>query len=216
MMEIPTEVNEINKRLADLYGKHDDGRPYFRLVWPHDQREHRFGDFAYSQNGVVTKKEYNVVRERLKYSYLNGKDRWMLEFLAFPPKQGAWGPELLGIENGSYECVWLFDFKEYRIPSFDAIQACAKFWLCKGDTKKMSPEELRELERLEFEQEVKDTFDFLDNDTPDLAHALKHGEAVFINKKDSEDEMHSGVSLSGSDSGIETRSESSGVQSTGE
>lgn len=217
MMEIPVEVKEINKKLADLYGKTDDGRPYFRLVWPHDQREHRFGDFAYSNgSGLITKKEYNVVRERLKYAHLNGKNRWMLEFLAFPPKPGAWGPELLGIENGSYECVWLFDFKEYRIPNFDAVQGVVSFWLHKGDVKKMSPEELANLERLSFEQEVKDTFDFLDNESPDLAHAIKHGEAVFLEDKDKKNEVHSNLVLSGTNSRTETGAESNGIQSTGE
>lgn len=208
MMEIPEEVKEINKKLANLYGKTDDGRPYFRLVWPHDQREHRFGDFAYSQNGIITKREENVVRERLKYSYLNGKDRWMLEFLAFPPKTGAWGPELLGIENGSYECVWLFDYKEYRIPSFEAVQGVVSFWLYKGNVEKMSPEEIRELEKLSFEQEVKDTFDFLDNESPDLAHAIKHGEAVFLEDKGNKDEVHSDLVLSSPDSRVEAGPES--------
>ncbi len=179
MFELPFQVRNINKKLKELYGKHADGRPYFRLAWPQDQREHRFGDFNYfTSSGLFARTERNVIRERKKYPHI--RDRWILEMLTFPPKQLMWGPELHGVENGSYECLWNFAFKEYRIPEFDAVQCLVKHALY-GDkaATKLSPEEMAAFERMQEEMEDQESFDYLDNESPDLAHAIKHGEAVF-------------------------------------
>ena len=165
-------VKRLNKKLTETYGKHNDGRPYFRLSWSNDQREMRYGTFR-EFIGPIFLREETGVRERKKYPWI--KDRWVLEKLTFP-KSRYWGPELIGLWEGSYEPVWVFNRNnEYQIPVWVALERLVKAALYGPEVgKEKDTDENRKV----FQDEVNLNYDILDNETPDMAHALKHGAAV--------------------------------------
>jgi len=96
------KIEVLNKRLEDNYGKFEDGRPTWRVVWSDDQREMRYGTYQkYSSEGIWLCDETGV-KEVSKYDYL--PHIFILERLIPVPEVSM--IEL--IINTSYEPVWAF------------------------------------------------------------------------------------------------------------
>jgi hypothetical protein len=110
----PTEFEEINKRLADIYGKGFNDLPYFRLVWSEDLLEKRL--MTHTREGFEL--PYPEVREVPKYRQWI-QDKYVLEGLTIVPDYVQ--TEL--IEKLSYEPVWTFEDRHgnYLIPKWGAI-----------------------------------------------------------------------------------------------
>jgi hypothetical protein len=91
----------INKRLVDHYGKFEDGRPNWRVVWSDDQIEKRLVSHTPEGFELITP----VVREVPKYWYAQHK--YILEKLVPVPQ--VEGNDLT--ELTSYEPIWTFEDK---------------------------------------------------------------------------------------------------------
>lgn len=104
----PIEI--INQRLIDHFGKFEDGRANWRLIWSSDEREYRLSE--YSLEGLQLSRPEMLFLP--KYSLQ--KDRYILEYL-----QGINNPELT--TKTSYEPLWTFEDKDGNPlpPIWDAI-----------------------------------------------------------------------------------------------
>lgn len=91
-------VDEINKKLADVFGKGVDGLPKFRVVWSNEQTEKRFGTFE-EWYGDIFVRSVTGVREVPKYYYLDNV--WVLEH-----RMPNDNPELF--EKVTYEPIYVF------------------------------------------------------------------------------------------------------------
>lgn len=98
-MFTPESLETINKRLADHYGKFEDGRPNWRVVWSDDQLEKR--KMTHTDEGFELLTP--IVREVKKYSYIHHK--YVLERLI--PIPAFHGQDL--VDSTSYEPVWTFE-----------------------------------------------------------------------------------------------------------
>lgn len=98
-MFIPESLEIINKRLSDYYGKFEDGRQNWRVVWSDDQVEKRLMSHTDEGFELLTP----VVREVKKYSYI--KHKYVLERLI--PIPSFHGQDL--VDKTSYEPVWTFE-----------------------------------------------------------------------------------------------------------
>ena len=87
------DVNSLNVRLVDRYGKTIDNKPHFRLVWSDDMYEMR----TYCRPPLV-----GTARVK-KYEYLF--HRWILEMWANNP------PPREVINYDFYEPLWVFEDK---------------------------------------------------------------------------------------------------------
>lgn len=93
-------IETINKRLLDYYGKFDDGRANWRVVWSDDQFEKRW--ITHTSEGLELLNP--KVEEVPKYSYIS--HRYVLERL-LPVFMGQVISDL--VETTSYEPVWTFE-----------------------------------------------------------------------------------------------------------
>jgi hypothetical protein len=101
-MHTSPHINDINKKLAEVYDKTLDGRPIFRVVWSNDQFEVRNGTFNefYGRIFLRTVTGARVVR---KYSYI--QERWILEkWFPIEPTHELPSPD-------GYEIIYLFEDK---------------------------------------------------------------------------------------------------------
>ena len=110
------EIDIINKRLVNVYGKSLDGRANYRLVWSDSQFETRVGDFS-EYYGDIFVRNYKGAKEVPKYNYI--KERWILEKLEYISN-----PEILTSNNGTYEPIWVFQDKNgnYLDPIWRAVE----------------------------------------------------------------------------------------------
>lgn len=170
-------IKALNKLLKETYGSYDDGRPWFRISWSTTQRETRWGIFR-EFVGSIFLREYRGVKENAhKYSWI--KDRWILEKLTLPPRSlKYWTPEIIGLENGSYEPVWCFNKNgEYQKPEWWACQRLVKAALV--GPFKMNQDDLDTLEREKFEKEVNTGIEILEDQESDFQHGL-HSRSLII------------------------------------
>lgn len=84
-MELTEPLDVINRRLLDHFGRFEDGRPLWQVVWSDDQREKLFID--------------GVLVDALKYNYIQHK----YVLVRLMPVYG----DLL--DKTSYEPVWTFE-----------------------------------------------------------------------------------------------------------
>lgn len=98
-MFIPESLETINKRLTDHYGKFEDGRPNWRVVWSDDQYEKRLVSHTDEGFELLTP----IVKTVPKYSYIEHK--YVLERLI--PIPFFHGQDL--VDKTSYEPVWTFE-----------------------------------------------------------------------------------------------------------
>jgi hypothetical protein len=69
-------VDDINKRLAEKYGKNLLEQPYFKISWSNDLYEIRVGTFN-EFYGSIFLRTYRGARKVRKYNYI--QNRWILE-----------------------------------------------------------------------------------------------------------------------------------------
>lgn len=91
-------VETLNKRLEDYYGRFEDGRPNWRLVWSTDQTEYRLTN--YTREGL----ELLTPVMMLFKKYPHDEDRYILEYLT--PVSETNLKDLT--TKTSYEPLWTF------------------------------------------------------------------------------------------------------------
>jgi hypothetical protein len=106
-------VEVINQRLLDQFGRFEDGRPNWRVVWSDDQLEKRF--VTHTKEGFELPSP--VAAEVRKYSYIVA--RYVLEKIVPVPQID--GNELT--TKTSYEPIWTFEDSHGNAlpPIYDAI-----------------------------------------------------------------------------------------------
>lgn len=104
MPELNETLEVLNKRLLNYYGKADDNRSIYRIVWANEQTEKRYGTYD-DYSGDIYLRTVTEVRECPKYPYL--KDLYVLEQLVIVPEQNA---RELGVKV-SYEPLFSFQDK---------------------------------------------------------------------------------------------------------
>lgn len=111
-------VEVINQRLLDQFGRFEDGRPNWRVVWSDDQLEKRI--VTHTPEGFILPNP--EVREVRKYSYIIA--RYVLEKLVPVPQVD--GNDL--ITKTSYEPIWTFEDSHGNAlaPIYDAITLLIK------------------------------------------------------------------------------------------
>lgn len=167
------EVKRINKQINEKYGLLPDMRPRFRVVWSSDQTEKREGMFCDWYGHVLIRRVYEV-REVLKYPFKDDRDRWVLETMIFTPSF-----DLKDSENGHYEPLYVFKTNDgkYLKPVWKAVD----FMLhCLLYGHKRTVEERFQADRDQFEREIQEIKEYLDDKTPYLADKLKRGSAVTV------------------------------------
>lgn len=95
-------ISAINKRLLDHYGRFEDGRANWRVVWSDDQLEKRW--VTSTDEGFLLSSP--MIAEVPKYSYI--QHRYILERLV--PVADFMGSEL--VDKTSYEPIWTFQDNE--------------------------------------------------------------------------------------------------------
>src|SRR5262245_53185031 len=96
----PIEV--LNARLIDRYGKFEDGRANWRVVFSDEQFEHRFDTFVDRNTAGNVLREFRGIRLVPKYPFM--PHQYVLERLLPVPEQNA----LELTTTTSYEPVWGF------------------------------------------------------------------------------------------------------------
>lgn len=92
--------DSINRQLLERYGRSNNGRPNFRIVWSDSQTEKRFGEFDVHYGAIYLRTE-KCVREVPKYPFF--RQRWILEKQVYAP-----APEDVKNYNW-YEPVFVFE-----------------------------------------------------------------------------------------------------------
>jgi len=170
-MELREPIEDINRRLLDEYGRFEDGRAKFRVVWSDDQFEKRI----VTHNYLGVELLFPEIAERPKYrQYI--RHRYVLERLT----------EIQGetdlVEKVAYECVWNFSDKNgnYLPPWFDACRhiienilmnmAAKNYYVKYKDT--MSKEQyLADIQKMENE---------LFGNESDVTDALHYGSGIVV------------------------------------
>lgn len=106
---------QLNKRLAELYGKDLLNRGNFRISWANNQFEKRIGEYS-DWYGPIFLRSYTGMREVPKYPF--NKDQWILEKLCWIPQ-----PEVPSTASGGYyEILYAFPIETEDKPlSWNAI-----------------------------------------------------------------------------------------------
>jgi len=166
-------IERINEYLIRDFGKWDDGRARFRVVWSEDQIE--------KINSWHTDEGFDLltprVTERPKYQYIEG--RYILEQLSIVPDHDK---ELT--ERFSYEPLWVFQDNKggYLPPRWDAckliIEAMYKNRVQAGSFKKYTRDEA-----VAAQQEMKEIEDQLFGNESDVTDALHLGYGVTVQKE---------------------------------
>lgn len=168
---MPTDVKIFNRKLKEVYGKHLDGRQLFRLIWSESELEKRYGTYNVFYGNIYIRTETGVLEVR-KYNYI--KERYILERLVYMPSR-----EIVGSENGHYECVYVFQDKDgnYLKPIWKALEyICHK--LLHGRVVPKSESILANEEKDAMDKETAEFLDYLNQEQSPLAAALADKEAV--------------------------------------
>ena len=121
LQETRTEsIDTINKRLLHLYGKTEDGRARFRIVWSDDELEKRFGTFK-EYYGQIFLREVTCLKEVKKYDYVVPA-KYILEELKYYENPDR------PFEYSHYEPIWTFMNKEREPlwPKWDVVEIVLK------------------------------------------------------------------------------------------
>lgn len=175
-MQSESEIELINARLKEAYGRITDTIPVFRVVWSEDQHEYRKGKFVDHYNGIFLR-EVNETRYVKKYPHV--RERWILE-KHFPILEGSIS-ELPGITH-SYEPLFVFQSASgaYLPPVWYVCQSLIQMYLfSEKQAKRKESDDLDDYQK-EIDKEAALVYDFLDDLTPELVSALEHGEAVVV------------------------------------
>lgn len=97
-------LEEINKRLANTYGRNLMGQPFFRIITSNDAYETRVGTFN-EFYGSIFIRSFIGAKKVLKYNYI--RDRYILEMWKYEHMQPT--KELPNPDG--YEIIYLFEDK---------------------------------------------------------------------------------------------------------
>lgn len=170
----------LNKLLADRYGKLPDGRPIFRITWSEGQLEKRWGIFNdYYPGTNIFLREFKGVREVKKYSWI--KERWILEKLIILPRKQFELPSIIGGENGTYEPIWVFWYKDgsYQKPTWNTVEFLVHGLLYGKAPSIPNQGSMDDIEKAEKLAEIREFEEMLDIRTP-LQSALHDGDAISV------------------------------------
>jgi len=151
------DVDVINQRLEDFYGREIDGRPRYRVVWSTSQIETRIGEFN-EFYGPIYLRTFKGVKQLPKYPF--DKDRWVVEKLMYVKNE-----EILSEMPGSYEPFYIAKDSEggflplnWKVVDYVVAFAEAKPVGIKLTDKDWKAEEQREIEAeaAYFEDELAD------------------------------------------------------------
>lgn len=148
---IPFDIELINNRLLDKYGKTFEGLPRYRVVWADGQTEHRKVEYENGQKLVWPK-----ILEVKKYPYL--KLMWVLESWVYGSPSSS---EVVTTYGGCYEPVWSFRDKDNNPlrPNWKVVEL-----LCEAaqvGIEKKSDKQLRAENEAAFNKEVAEFEDML-------------------------------------------------------
>ncbi len=173
-------VTRINKQLESFFGKADDGRANWRVVWSDDQFEKRFGRFEDRTPEGLLIRVAEEVRTVPKYRQWI-QSRWVLERLTPVPE--AQKAELIDVKL-SYEPIYVCQtqFGDPLPPRIDAFKFMIENLLdnmnqspkLKYKDPDSNPEEARANESARIDKLQKELFG---NET-DIGDALAHKEGV--------------------------------------
>jgi hypothetical protein len=171
-MELREPIEDINKKLERDFGRFDDGRPNFRVIWSNDIFEKRWT--AFTSSGIELLQP--EVRELPKYRNWC-PNRYILERLVPVPKE----TDLL--TKTSYEPAWVFQDRNqvYLPPFYDGcvfvIESILEAGGKKGGFAKYKDETATEEARQAMIQKVQD--DLFGNET-DVGDHLAYGTGVVV------------------------------------
>jgi hypothetical protein len=150
------DIEALNTRLKEFYGRLLDGRGRFRLAWSDEQLEYRHGQFRDLYGHIIIRE---VVETRLvkKYAYIN-PPCWVLEKLVFYRSK-----ELPNASQGTYEPVWAFKDKDKNPlqPNWKVIEII--MWHVMNPTKRTDSDFKEEVARADKE-EISKFLDIIDNE----------------------------------------------------
>lgn len=167
--ELVETLESINHNLLRDFGRFEDGRPNFRVVWSEDARETRRLD--YTDEGFQLL--HPEVREVRKYQHIS--ERYVLEMLM--PVVG----ESDLVTPTSYEPIWTFEdrFRNYLPPRFDACQVVIEVVRGRLTESKIYKKYNDETNSPEYRhQQVIDMEKKLFGDETPVGDALSHGDGI--------------------------------------
>lgn len=176
MSALPSYVRSINKKLAELYGKNLDGRPFYRIVWSENTTEKRIGTF-YDFNGIIFTRTFKGMREVRKYEDPGFRERFILEkLIPMLENQEVWDS---AFGQGSYEPIWVFrgPNNTFRRPTLKAVEFL--LGMIQGEKRKLTEKDIDDMEEQLLEKETEENFNML-NDVSTMAHALAHKEGIVV------------------------------------
>ena len=101
---------EINDYLSSTFGKNYQGLANFRVAWSDKQTEVRRVEYEEQYHGIFLR-HIIAMEERKKYPII--KERWILERLI--PPDPCYTEEIVSAkEQGSYECIYVFQDRERK------------------------------------------------------------------------------------------------------
>lgn len=170
MPELAEKIDYINKRLEQDFGRFEDGRPNWRVVFADDQIEKRW--VQYNEFGVELLNP--VVRERPKYR------QWAAGFYLLERLVPVVGETDI-VTKTSYEPAWTFVDKNgnYLPPRFDACKFIIESIYAQTDKanthKKYKDPELDEGYKM---KQIQDMHDILFGNETGTGDALAYKEGV--------------------------------------
>lgn len=135
-----TELDYINSKLANSFGKTPSGEGTWRISWNPDRTEKRLGTFTdYTDNGLFIR-EVTEVREVRKYPWIG--EYYILE------KYVPFYYEQLGIyQSDSFECLFVFEKAGEQLPVlWDPLYAIINLGI-NGPKKTTKPSDVEEAEK---------------------------------------------------------------------
>lgn len=175
-MELVEDIDVLNKRLIDYYGKTVEGNPIFRIVWSEDQFEKRLTHHTKDGFELLVPE----VRELPKYKQWI-KERYVLEQLVAVPE---FQQDELGVKI-SYEPLYVYADKKlnYLPPKWEATQFLIDMVMAARGKRSLGPKYVDPEKDMSFEQRearIKKLEDELWGNETDVGDALAHKQAVVV------------------------------------
>ncbi len=178
------DIQAVNQKLRDYYGKDFLNQPIYRCVWSEDEIEKRFGEFEdYVPGTNILLRRVTEVREVKKYSYL--QPQWVLEKLFRNQHNNEiLDNSTLAPQSCTYEPLWAFGHEKNgraRRPIWRAIELIL---LSVNDPKKLTPSEMNDADIKQALDDEKLMMDLMEEHIPNdsLHMAIKDGGAVMLNR----------------------------------
>lgn len=153
-----SDIELINKRLENIYGKDDLGDPKFRIVFSDD---------------LFEKREVNVVGDlgihlARKYSYI--KSKWVFEVKAFN-------------EQDNYECFFVFsDKKGKALPvQWKVVELLVTMWMHREEPEFFLPMPTEE-EAMEADYQY--FLEVISDECTDFGSSIREGETIILSGKE--------------------------------